>query len=347
MRPESELILVASPQATLEVNGTTQFDNAVTFASAQTFPGTGTITGVTASAGLFGGGTTGNVSLSIPAAGVSNVMLANPGLSVNAGAGLTGGGSVSLGGSTTVALATNTCAAGSAVTAHPFTCSPFAGLGANTFMGNQAMPNLTVTGNIATGGLNSTTSGPGPAVQAYNTSSYGVFASSTNSYGIYGISTNFVGISGGTSSTSATAAAGIFNNGAAGNAGNILLGQSAGVTKFSVDGKGDIAASGSVTIGGGTPILEHLSQAFTVSVPSVSPNNCASLTPITFTGASDGYTIALGVPNALVAGTTGDFLQYFAWVSTANTVTIRVCNPHGASASNPVSGTIRVDIWKH
>src|SRR5256885_12646403 len=245
MRPESELILAASPQATLEVNGTTQFDNAVTFASAQTFPGAGTITGVTASAGLFGGGTTGNVSLSLPAAGVSNVMLANPGLSVNAGAGLTGGGSVSLGGSTTVALATNTCAAGSAVTAHLSTCSPFAGLGENTFMGNQAMPNLTVTGNIATGGLNSTTSGPGPAVQAYNTSSYGVFASSTNSYGIYGISTNFVGISGGTSSRTAPAPAGLFNNGAAGKAANILLGQRPAVTRSAWDAKGATLPSAS------------------------------------------------------------------------------------------------------
>jgi hypothetical protein len=55
-------------------------------------------------------------------------MLANPSLSVNAGAGLTGGGSVSLGGTTTVSLAPNASAAGSAVTAHPFTCSPFATL---------------------------------------------------------------------------------------------------------------------------------------------------------------------------------------------------------------------------
>jgi hypothetical protein len=121
-----------------------------------------------------------------------------------------------------------------------------------------------------------------------------------------------------------------------------------GVTKFSVDAKGDVTASGSVTIGtGGTPILERLSQAFTVSVPGVSPNNCATLTPVAFTGASDGYTIALGVPHALVAGTSGEFLEYFGWVSATNTVTIRVCNPQGGSANNPVSGTIRVDIWKH
>jgi len=49
---------------------------------------------------------------------VTNTMLANPSLTVTAGTGLTGGGSVALGGTTTVSLATNTCAAGSAVTAH-------------------------------------------------------------------------------------------------------------------------------------------------------------------------------------------------------------------------------------
>jgi hypothetical protein len=49
----------------------------------------------------------------------------------------------------------------------------------------------------------------------------------------------------------------------------------------------------------------------------------------------------------MVAGTAGAFLEYFGWVSATNQVTIRVCNPHGGSANNPVSGTIRVDIWKH
>jgi len=360
--------------------------------------GVGTITGVTAGAGLFGGGTTGNVSLSIPAAGVSNGMLANPSLSVNAGAGLTGGGSISLGGSTTVALAPNTCAAGSAVTAHPFTCSAFASLSANTFAGTQTMPNLSVTGNATVSGTGAFSNG----VQGTSSSNYGVFGTGGtdgvhgvgNNYGVfgfgaidgvhgvgnsngvfgfnntngangslgtatnigvYGSSISGSGVVGNTANgTTATAAAGVFNNDAVGNAGNILLGQSAGVTKFSVDGKGDVAASGNATVGGsvtigtgGTPILEHLSQPFSVSVPGVSPNNCATLTPVTFTGASDGYTIALGVPNALVAGTSGDFLEYFGWVSATNTVTIRVCNPHGGSASNSVSGTIRVDIWKH
>jgi hypothetical protein len=41
-------------------------------------------------------------------------------------------------------------------------------------------------------------------------------------------------------------------------------------------------------------------------------------------------------------------INYFAWVSSANNITIRVCNlnPSGPK-STAVSGRIRVDIWKH
>ena len=346
------------------------------FAAGQTFPagasGLGTITGVTAGAGLFGGGTTGNVSLSIPAAGVSNSMLANPSLSVNAGTGLTGGGSVALGGTTTLSLATATCGAGSAITALPFTCALFAGLGANTFTGSQTMAGLTVLGVAGFSGnsgvpivsvtqsgngvaLSGSDYGNGDGVVGYSLNGYGIYGSGGYggvygygpSYGMYGQSSNGPGIFGMTLSTSAIAAAGVFNNVAPGNAGNILLGQSAGVAKFSVDGKGDVAASGSVTIGsGGTPIVEHLSQTFTVNVPAITPGNCATLSTLPFSGASDGDTTAFGIKNALITSTAGYVLDYFGWVSAANTVTIRVCNPRGPTNSAS-SGTIRVDVWKH
>jgi trimeric autotransporter adhesin len=57
----------------------------------------GTITGVTADAGLTGGGTSGSVTLGIATGGVTNAMLQNSSLTVGTGAGLTGGGSVALG----------------------------------------------------------------------------------------------------------------------------------------------------------------------------------------------------------------------------------------------------------
>jgi hypothetical protein len=76
------------------------------FVPTQTFPGTGTITGVTAGAGLTGGGTSGNVGVSVVSGGITNDLLQNSGLTVSPGTDLTGGGLVSLGGSTTLNLDT-------------------------------------------------------------------------------------------------------------------------------------------------------------------------------------------------------------------------------------------------
>jgi hypothetical protein len=106
--------------------------------------GTGTITGVTAGAGLTGGGNGGSVTLSVKNAGITNAMLQSSSLTVAAGSGLSGGGALSLGGSTTLNLATASCPAGSAAVGLPLICSAFASLGANNFGGNQA-----VTGNVS------------------------------------------------------------------------------------------------------------------------------------------------------------------------------------------------------
>jgi hypothetical protein len=54
-----------APAAKLDVHGNANFTGPVTFAAGQTFPGAGTITGVTAGSGLTGGGTSGTVALSL------------------------------------------------------------------------------------------------------------------------------------------------------------------------------------------------------------------------------------------------------------------------------------------
>jgi len=133
----------------------------ITFATGQTFPGTGdgTVTSVGSGGGLTGGPITTTGTLSIANAGVTNAMLVNPSLTVTAGTGLTGGGSVALGGSTTLNLASNACASGSALSALPFTCSPFATLGANNFTGNEGVTgNVTASGEVQGGVVNATTS---------------------------------------------------------------------------------------------------------------------------------------------------------------------------------------------
>src|SRR6516162_10063947 len=104
----------------------------LSFATGQTFPGTGTVTSVGSGAGLTGGPITTAGTLSIANAAVNNSMLANPALTVNAGTDLLGGGLVSLGGSTTLNLDT---------TKVPQLNTP------NTFTGNQ-----TVNGNLSATG---------------------------------------------------------------------------------------------------------------------------------------------------------------------------------------------------
>jgi hypothetical protein len=276
---------------------------------------------------------------------------------VTAGAGLTGGGT---GGNVGLSLASASCAAGSAITAHPFTCTAFPTFGANTFTGNQTMPNLTVPGAINSGSINSgvgfffassAVALAGSSINSYgvggtSTSSFGVFGSSNNSYGVYGASNSGTGVYGTTAGTSATTAAAVFNNAAAGNAGNILLGQSGQVTKFSIDSKGDVAASGSVTIGGGTPILEHLSGGFVISLPAMKPSTCTTFNNSFNPLASEQDTIVLGVGNSLMSA--GPAIIFSAWVSAPGFLAIRVCNvnPNGPPTS-AVNGGLRVDLWKH
>lgn len=94
-----------STHPTLSINGTAfaiSSTGKVTFVAGQTFPGTGTVTSVTAGAGLAGGTITKTGTISIASAGVTNAMLQHPSLTVTAGTGLSGGGAVALGNSVTL-----------------------------------------------------------------------------------------------------------------------------------------------------------------------------------------------------------------------------------------------------
>ena len=144
------------PAYSLDVYGTGHFTQAVTFgspvtfATGQTFSGTGTITGVTAGTGLTGGGTSGGVTLN---------------------------------------LASNTCASGTALSGLPFTCSPFATLGANTFTGNQ-----TVNANVTAANVYANTTVSGAFVNADTSFDIGgipfAFGSGSNTNAFLGFAGN-------------------------------------------------------------------------------------------------------------------------------------------------------------
>ena len=111
-----------APASTLDVHGTGNFTGLITFAPGQTFPGTGTISGVTAGTDLTGGGASGNVTLNLDTTKVVTGVLA--------GTDLTGGGT---GGVQTLNLDTTKVPQLNA---------------ANTFTGNQ-----TVSGNLSATGV--------------------------------------------------------------------------------------------------------------------------------------------------------------------------------------------------
>ena len=213
--------------------------------------------------------------------------------------------------------------------------------GNNTLNGNQ-----TINGTVATAGASSGFFGNGSGLTNLNPASLSAGTAGINTAGNAASATTA-----GTALTAATATSASQLGGIAAakyarlDLANSFAGNQTVTGTASVSGA---VTAGTLAIGGGTPITEHLSKTFSVTVPLISPNSCSTLTSLSLPGASDGDTIALGVPGALVAGTSGDVLQFFGYVvSGGNAVSIRVCNPHGGSASKSVSGSIRVDIWKH
>lgn len=94
-----------------------------------------------------------------------------------------------------------------------------------------------------------------------------------------------------------------------------------------------------LTLGtGSTPFSKILSATATLDFASTAAQNSRDLT-ITVTGAAVGDTVWLGVPNGSVNANT----CFTAWVSAANTVTVRF-NNYSSAASDPASGTFRVAV---
>lgn len=63
---------------------------------------------------------------------------------------------------------------------------------------------------------------------------------------------------------------------------------------------------------------------------------------VTVTGAADGDAVSLGVPNSAVLANS----SYTAWVSAADTVTIRFSN-YSSGSINPAAGTFRISVIKY
>ena len=148
------LLFYSGANAATETGLSIASNGQITFAAGQSFPGTGagTITGVTAGSGLTGGGTSGNISLSLPTTCATNQILKWNGSNwacaadgnsggtikgVTAGTALTGGGATGI-----VTLNLDTTKVPQLITA-------------NTFTADQSITgNLTASGTVSASVVN-------------------------------------------------------------------------------------------------------------------------------------------------------------------------------------------------
>ena len=157
-----------TPQYALDVHGTANFTGLVNFASGQTFPGSGTVSGVTAGTDLTGGGTSGNVTLNVDTTKVVT--------GVTAGTGLTGGG------------------AGGALTLNLDTTKVPQLAAANTFTAAQTInaAGTALTASGGTYGVSGTYTGTGQGAGVYGTGYFGVLGSGAT--GVWGTSPGGTGV---------------------------------------------------------------------------------------------------------------------------------------------------------
>jgi len=218
--------------STLAISGTTfKVDQTgkVTFISGQTFPGTGTITGITTASGsgLSGGGTTGTLSLKVPAAGITNAMLHNSNITLNANTagGLTTPGAMTLGSTHTMGL--KPCAANQVLqySGAVWNC---ASVGAGTITGVTAGTDLTGGGTSGVVTLNVDTTKM-PQLSANNTFTTGQSITSYGNFDGLDSSAEAAGFNGVTGISYATTGSGY---------GVVGAGAGGGVSGFSISYNG-------------------------------------------------------------------------------------------------------------
>ncbi|MGC2488719.1 MAG: hypothetical protein WA412_08590 [Candidatus Sulfotelmatobacter sp.] len=329
----------------------------LTFASGQTFPGAATVTSVSTGAGLTGGPITKSGTISIPALGVTNSMLADSSIKVLAGSGLSGGGTVALGG--TVTLTNASPSSGGTVT----NISAGAGLtgGTITKTGTISIPALGVTNTMLADSSIKVVAGSG--LSGGGTVALGGTVTLTNaspsSGGTVTSITTGAGLTGGPiTKTGAISipALGVTNTMLADSYIKVVAGSG-------LSGGGTVALGGSVTLtnaapsSGGTVTSIStgagltggpISKTGTISIPAGGVTNSLlanpSITVLAGSGLSGGGTVALGGSVTLsgnISGTT-DGIAYFS-SPTSVTSTAAPADGQiliGSTGDAPVLGTL-------
>jgi hypothetical protein len=107
--------------------------------------------------------------------------------------------------------------------------------------------------------------------------------------------------------------------------------------------KARVSSSGFTIGSGGSAISKVLTATATLDFADTAPQATTDLT-ITVTGAVDGNVVVLGIVNASHPAGSCDFR---AWVSAADTVTVRFMNNNLIGNINPASGTFRATVIQH
>jgi len=329
----------------------------LTFAPGQTFPVGGTVTSITTGAGLTGGPITKTGTISIPAGGVTNSLLANPSITVQAGSGLSGGGSVTLGGTVTLtnaspssggtvtSISTGAGLAGGPISKTGTISIPAAGV-TNSMLADSSIKVLAGSG-LSGGG--SVTLGGTVTLTNASPSSGGTVTSISTGAGLTGGPISKAG-------TISIPAAGVTNSMLADSSIKVLAGSG-------LSGGGTVALGGTVTLTNASPSSGGtvtsistgaglaggpITKTGTISIPAGGITNSlladSSIKVLAGSGLSGGGTVALGGSVTLSSNISGtaDGIAYFSSPTSVTSTPVPTDGQIliGETGAAPVLGTL-------
>jgi len=314
-----------APAAHLEVNGTTKFDDLVTFKAGQTFPGTGTVTGVTAGTDLTGGGASGTVTLNLDTTKVPTLAASSNVFSGSVNA-------ASFSGDGTNVANVNAAKLGGLLPAAFQPAGAYATLGANTFAatqtissgdlsvsnGNLNLPNTTgaAAGVINLGGTPFLHAyGYDASAQAYDNTFVGVQAGNFSSTGPHNTGIGYNALNSNTAGDSNTADG--YGSLKANNTGFSNTAVGALALSYNTAGYGNTAIGHAAlsrnTAGGHNTAIGYnsgVNGGFVLPTTGANSTFVGALATASVDGLTDataiGYNAQVGASNALVLGGTGN-----------------------------------------
>jgi hypothetical protein len=116
-----------------------------------------------------------------------------------------------------------------------------------------------------------------------------------------------------------------------------------GKSYINVNGSNGTTSVSKLSVGEGPPITKYLSSTASLKFSTWRGGDCQDRT-IAVPGAAEGDTVTLGLPNAL-ASISG--VNWFGWVSAANTISVRGCKITAGASIDPPAAVVRAGMFQH